>query len=82
LHSQPVAGLQILTKDGAWKWVKHVENALVGHSLSVPLNSPFGQIAEFKGRLSMPVTHLNFCLEGFTVLQSIGIAFFLAPINI
>jgi isopenicillin N synthase-like dioxygenase len=39
LYSQPVAGLQILTKDGAWKWVKHVENALVG-SFSIPL--PFG----------------------------------------
>ncbi|KIM34576.1 hypothetical protein M413DRAFT_190592 [Hebeloma cylindrosporum] len=29
LYSQPVAALQILTKEGAWKWVKHVENALV-----------------------------------------------------
>ena len=29
LYSQPVAGLQILAKDGSWKWVKHVENALV-----------------------------------------------------
>ncbi|KAF4612951.1 hypothetical protein D9613_010906 [Agrocybe pediades] len=29
LYSQPVAALQILTKDGTWKWVRHVENALV-----------------------------------------------------
>ncbi|KAF8909741.1 Clavaminate synthase-like protein [Gymnopilus junonius] len=29
LYSQPVAALQILTKDGTWKWVKHLENALV-----------------------------------------------------
>lgn len=29
LYSQPVAGLQILAKDSSWKWVKHVENALV-----------------------------------------------------
>lgn len=33
--SQPVAGLQILMRDGGWKWVKHVENALVcGFKLS------------------------------------------------
>ena len=29
LYSQPVAALQILSKDGSWKWVRHVENALV-----------------------------------------------------
>ncbi|KAF9486256.1 Clavaminate synthase-like protein [Pholiota conissans] len=29
LYSQPVAGLQILTRNGTWKWVKHIENALV-----------------------------------------------------
>ncbi|KAG6872988.1 hypothetical protein C0995_004364, partial [Termitomyces sp. Mi166 len=29
LYSQPVSGLQILTRGGIWKWVKHVENALV-----------------------------------------------------
>ncbi|KAG6919448.1 hypothetical protein DXG01_006331, partial [Tephrocybe rancida] len=29
LYSQPVSGLQILTQNGSWKWVKHVENALV-----------------------------------------------------
>ena len=72
LYSQPVAALQILTKEGAWKWVKHIKNALVS-SLFVSL--PFGQFAESKGRLSTPVTHLNSYLEDFTVLQSIGIAF-------
>ncbi|KAG5722256.1 UPF0676 protein [Termitomyces sp. T112] len=29
LYSQPVSGLQILTRNGTWKWVKHIENALV-----------------------------------------------------
>ena len=29
LYSQPVAALQILSKDGSWKWVRHIENALV-----------------------------------------------------
>ncbi|KAF5325273.1 hypothetical protein D9619_009987 [Psilocybe cf. subviscida] len=29
LYSQPVAALQILTKEGKWKWVKHIDNALV-----------------------------------------------------
>ncbi|KAF9011696.1 hypothetical protein BDQ17DRAFT_783244 [Cyathus striatus] len=32
LYSQPVSGLQILSKDGAWKWVRHIENALVINS--------------------------------------------------
>jgi isopenicillin N synthase-like dioxygenase len=30
LYSQPVAALQILTPEGTWKWVKHLENSLVG----------------------------------------------------
>lgn len=29
LYSQPVSALQILTPSGDWKWVKHIENALV-----------------------------------------------------
>jgi len=29
LYSQPVAALQILGRDGKWKWIKHIENALV-----------------------------------------------------
>ncbi|KAG2076310.1 Clavaminate synthase-like protein [Suillus decipiens] len=29
LWSQPVAGLQILTREGKWRWVRHIENALV-----------------------------------------------------
>ncbi|ESK97388.1 hypothetical protein Moror_17819 [Moniliophthora roreri MCA 2997] len=29
LYSQPVAALQILSPDGRWRWVKHIENALV-----------------------------------------------------
>ena len=29
LWSQPVAGLQILCPDGKWRWVRHIDNALV-----------------------------------------------------
>ncbi|EIM83980.1 Clavaminate synthase-like protein [Stereum hirsutum FP-91666 SS1] len=29
LWSQPISGLQILSPDGKWRWVRHVENALV-----------------------------------------------------
>ncbi|KAH9934534.1 Clavaminate synthase-like protein [Epithele typhae] len=29
LWSQPVSGLQVLLPDGKWRWVKHMENALV-----------------------------------------------------
>ncbi|KAJ7726562.1 hypothetical protein DFH07DRAFT_236452 [Mycena maculata] len=29
LWSQPVGGLQILSPDGAWRWVRHMDNALV-----------------------------------------------------
>lgn len=31
LFSQPVSALQILAKDGQWKWVKHVENGVVSN---------------------------------------------------
>ncbi|KAF8490579.1 Clavaminate synthase-like protein [Gautieria morchelliformis] len=29
LWSQPVSGLQIKSPDGKWRWIKHIENALV-----------------------------------------------------
>ncbi|PCH36930.1 Clavaminate synthase-like protein [Wolfiporia cocos MD-104 SS10] len=29
LWSQPVLGLQILSPDGKWRWVKHIENAII-----------------------------------------------------
>ncbi len=29
LYSQPVAALQIFTPENNWKWVKHIDNALV-----------------------------------------------------
>ncbi|KAF7366894.1 hypothetical protein MSAN_00948100 [Mycena sanguinolenta] len=29
IYSQPIAALQILGPDGKWKWIKHIENALV-----------------------------------------------------
>lgn len=31
LWSQPVAALQIMSLDGKWRWVKHIDNALVSH---------------------------------------------------
>jgi len=34
LFSQPVSGLQILDRQGQWKWVRHIDNALV--SLALP----------------------------------------------
>lgn len=30
LWNQPVAGLQIMTPDRKWKWVKYIPNAVVG----------------------------------------------------
>ncbi|KIK63348.1 hypothetical protein GYMLUDRAFT_222433 [Collybiopsis luxurians FD-317 M1] len=32
LWSQPISGLQILSKDGVWRYIKHIENALVVNS--------------------------------------------------
>ncbi|KAI0922587.1 hypothetical protein AcV5_009517 [Taiwanofungus camphoratus] len=29
LWSQPIAALQILSSDGKWRWIRHIENALV-----------------------------------------------------
>jgi len=29
LWSQPISGLQILSPDGKWRWVRHIDNALV-----------------------------------------------------
>ncbi|KAF5349237.1 hypothetical protein D9756_009415 [Leucocoprinus leucothites] len=29
LYSQPVAALQVMTRQGVWKWVRHIENAIV-----------------------------------------------------
>ncbi len=37
LWSQPIGGLQIRSPDGKWRWVKHMDNALVGLILSSSL---------------------------------------------
>lgn len=29
LWSQPISGLQVLSPDGKWRWIKHIDNALV-----------------------------------------------------
>jgi isopenicillin N synthase-like dioxygenase len=34
LWSQPIGGLQILSLDGVWRWVRHMDNALVCLSLA------------------------------------------------
>lgn len=39
LWSQPVAALQILSPDGKWRWVKHVENGIVSGSSIVNVPS-------------------------------------------
>lgn len=41
LWSQPVAALQILTEDGGWKWVKHINNALVGQIVETSLTDRY-----------------------------------------
>lgn len=33
LWSQPISALQILSPDGKWRWIKHIDNALVTLSL-------------------------------------------------
>jgi hypothetical protein len=38
LWSQPVAALQIQTKEG-WRWVKHIDNALVCIPLAIVLST-------------------------------------------
>ena len=35
LWSQPVTALQILAHDGKWRWVKHIDNALVRLPLAI-----------------------------------------------
>lgn len=35
LWSQPISGLQILSQDGVWRYIRHIENALVGGESSV-----------------------------------------------
>ncbi len=38
LYSQPIGGLQILSSDNKWRWIKHIDNALASESLrSYPL---------------------------------------------
>jgi isopenicillin N synthase-like dioxygenase len=46
LYSQPVAALQILTKENTWKWVKHIDNAIVRFKVC---RSSFGKLTnDFK----------------------------------
>ncbi|KAE9400112.1 Clavaminate synthase-like protein [Gymnopus androsaceus JB14] len=37
LWSQPISGLQILSRDGVWRYIKHIENALVNCTNSISL---------------------------------------------
>ncbi len=36
LWSQPVSALQIRSPDGQWKWIRHIENALVRSAATEP----------------------------------------------
>ncbi|KAF9487099.1 hypothetical protein BDN71DRAFT_737620 [Pleurotus eryngii] len=29
LYSQPIGGLEILSEDNKWRWIKHIDNAIV-----------------------------------------------------
>jgi hypothetical protein len=31
----PISDLQVLTKDGQWKWVRHIENAIVSFKTTI-----------------------------------------------
>jgi hypothetical protein len=35
LWSQPISALQIKTSEGEWRWVRHMENALVRATFNV-----------------------------------------------
>lgn len=35
LWSQPISALQILSPDGKWRWIRHIDNALVSKTRSV-----------------------------------------------
>lgn len=35
LWSQPIAALQILSSEGKWQWVRHIDNALVSQDVAV-----------------------------------------------
>ena len=63
LYSQPIAALQILAKDCSWKWVRHIENALVRN------DHPEGRIdhpSHYIYRSSTQVTPLNSSPEATT----------------
>ena len=63
LYSQPIAALQILAKDCSWKWVRHIENALVRN------NDPEWRIdhpSHYLYRSSTQVTPLNSSPEATT----------------
>ncbi len=46
LWSQPVTALQILSPDGKWRWVKHMDNALVRRLLSLRPQFPHTHLSQ------------------------------------
>lgn len=38
LYSQPIGGLQILSPDNKWRWIKHIDNALVSSPSTLSVN--------------------------------------------
>jgi isopenicillin N synthase-like dioxygenase len=58
LWSQPVSALQILSPDGKWRWVKHIDNALV-----CPLSFPSLSLFVNPSSHTFKVINAGDCLE-------------------
>lgn len=71
LYSQPVAALQILALDGTWKWIKHIDNAIVR------VQSVLRTIIHSSFRWSTWEMRWIFSLVDCIKQQFIGMAFFL-----
>ncbi|KAF7366837.1 hypothetical protein MSAN_00942200 [Mycena sanguinolenta] len=55
LYSQPVSALQILGQDGKWRWIRHIENALVSSTRATPWS--FSQVAITKPQFTELYNH-------------------------
>jgi hypothetical protein len=73
LWSQPVSALQIQSPDGKWRWVKHLDNALVSFN-KVLSKSNIKLTFHLPWRLLMRVIALNSFLVGFTKPQFIELS--------
>ncbi|KAF8830279.1 hypothetical protein HHX47_DHR2000528 [Lentinula edodes] len=55
LYSQPVSALQILARDGTWKWVKHIDNAILAPLAASPVLQRLGIKRRFEKDEDAPV---------------------------